>query len=296
MSGLTVRYHKFWRRSGGEFTEPRKYAIIHVLITTNRLVDMLFSELPALQRKEIDEVLERFGLGTKDRAAYLALMSLGKATLTPLARSVGLKPTTVQAVLNRLADRGLVKVAKHGSRSEYESLDPIVLRRLLERQAEEVASVLPALRSLGEGTAAPAKIRVYARDRMADIFHLALKAKGGVIHEIVAAKDLQDVLGERFHFTARRVKAGLKLRSLRVEAREIKRYSAATHARELREARFLPRELTFKTSVLFWDDTVAFLTTREEGLAWTVQSKTLRETYDQLFNLLWQVSRKMETK
>ena len=257
---------------------------------------MQFSELPSLQRKEIDEVLERFGLNAKDRAAYLSLLTLGKATLTPLARSVGLKPTTVQAVLGRLAERGLVKVSKRGSRSEYESLDPVVLRRLLERQAEEVANVLPALRSLGEGMAAPAKIRIYNRDRMADIFHLALKAKGGLIYEIVAAKDLQDILGESFHFTTRRVKAGLKLKSLRVEAREIKHYSAATHARELREARFLPRELTFKSSLMFWDDTVAFFTTREEGLAWTVQSKTLRETNEQLFNLLWQVSRKMETK
>jgi len=142
---------------------------------------------------------------------------------------------------------------------------------------------------------ASARIRVYERERAADIFHAALSSRDRLVYEIVSARDLQDVLGEKFHFTKRRVAAKVRLNSLRVESREIKKYSKATHARELREAKFLPRELTFRCSVLFWDDTVAFFTTKGEGLAWTVESKTLRETYEQLFALLWSVSRQMET-
>ena len=130
---------------------------------------------------------------------------------------------------------------------------------------------------------------------MTDVFHQALAAKNKSLLEIVSAKDLQEILGEKFHFTRRRLKVGLRLRSLRVERHEIKKYSKETHMRELREAKFLPRELSFKASLMCWDDTVAFFSAKDEGLAWTVESRSIAETVRQLFDLLWSVSRTMET-
>lgn len=246
-------------------------------------------------QKEIQEVLERFGLRETDQRVYLALLSMGSATLSPIAAKTGLPVTTVQSIVKRLVGLGIVSVAKRRTRSVFQADDPAVLRRILERQSEEVAAIIPMLQKMRTEQAATSKIRVFERDRAADIFHAALASKDKLVYEIVSASDLQDVLGEKFHFTKRRVKAGVRLNSLRIEAHEIKNYSKATHARELREARFLPRELTFRCSVLFWDDTVAFFTTKGEGLAWTVESKTLRETFEQLFALLWSVSRRMET-
>jgi sugar-specific transcriptional regulator TrmB len=256
---------------------------------------MSYADLPAAKRREMDEVLSRFGLGESDRAAYLALLPLGEATLSPISRASGLRLTTAQSVMARLADLGLVRVSLRRSRHVYEALDPSVLRKILERQAEELAGIIPDLKKLKSDVAVAPRIRVFDRERMTDVFHQALGARSKLVHEIVAAKDLQDVLGERFHFTRRRVAAGVRLRSLRVESREIKRYSAAVHARELREAKFLPRELAFRCSIMFWDDTVAFFTTKDEGLAWTVRSRAARETWAQLFELLWSVGRKMET-
>ncbi len=251
--------------------------------------------LSAAEQQEIGEILAAFGLNEKDRRTYLALLPLGAATLSPLSRTTGLPLTTVQSVVGRLAERGLVRVAKRRTRHVYEALDPVILRRLLERQTEEVAGIIPLLQKLRSSPAAAPKIRVYYKERMTDIFHRALLAKNKLINEIVSARDLQDILGEKFHFTRRRVKNGVRLRSLRVEAGEIKKYSAASHARELREAKFLPRELTFRGSVMFWDDTVAFFTTADEALAWTVDSPVLRQTVQQIFELIWSVSRKMET-
>jgi hypothetical protein len=130
---------------------------------------------------------------------------------------------------------------------------------------------------------------------MRDIFFEALKTKQKVIYEIVAAQELQDILGEKLHFTKRRLEKTIRLKSLRVEKREIKAYSKLRHIKELREARFLPRELTFSTSIMFWDNTVAFFTTNSEGLAWVVESGSLHTMVMQLFTLLWDVSRPMIT-
>ncbi|MBI4434952.1 hypothetical protein HY635_04050 [Candidatus Uhrbacteria bacterium] len=251
--------------------------------------------LTALQRKEIHEVLERFGLSGKECEAYLALLAFGRATVTPFARHLRVPVTTAQSLLNRLTERGLVGTTKRRSRTVYEAHEPVVLRRLLERQIEEVATIIPFLKQLQSESGATPRIRVYERDRINDILIESLGCKEKLVYEIVSAGPFQDMIGERLHYTRRRVRAGVRLKSLRVEAHEIKRYSAATHVRELREAKFLPRELTFRWSIFFWDDTVAFFSPPDEGIAWTVESHTLRATMQQLFDLLWSVSRRMET-
>lgn len=251
--------------------------------------------LTALQRQEVAEVLTQFGLKLRDRETYLALLGMGRTTVTPFARALRLPVTTVQSVCNRLVERGLVGITKRKSRTVYEAHDPTVLRRLLERKAEEVATIVPLLKMLQADAGVRTKIRVYERERVTDLLMDSLRCKERLVHEIVAAGPFQRVIGERLHYTRRRVASGVRLRSLRVEAQEIKKYSATTHVRELREAKFLPRELTSPWSIFFWDDTVAFFSPKDEGIAWAVESRSFRTTIQQLFDLLWSVSRRMET-
>lgn len=247
------------------------------------------------QHKEIAETLERAGLSAPEQKAYLDLLANGASSATPVARRIGLPATTVQAILNRLGAKGVVHTSKHKSRSVYEAKDPVVFKNLLEQSLREITQAIPLLKELKADAAAPAKIRIYARERATDVFRQALSCKEKTIYEIVSAKDLQETLGERFHFTRRRVASGIALKSLRVEAAEIKKYSKDTHAQELREAKFLPREFTFPCSVMFWDDTVAFFAAAPEDLAWTVRSPSFRAMQQQLFDLLWSLGRKMET-
>jgi sugar-specific transcriptional regulator TrmB len=253
-------------------------------------------QLSKQEQKEIWEVLQVFGLKKNDQEVYLGLLQLGQSTLTPLATATQLRPTTVQSILERLVQKGLVDISMNKSRRVFEANDPSVMKRILEQQTQEVVGVIPLFEKMRTESTLSPKIRIFQRERVSAIFHKALRAKNKLVYEIVSADDFQRIIGEKFHFTRRRVKEGVRLNSLRVESKEIKKYSKATHERELRKAKFLPAQMTFRTSILFWDDTVAFFTTKEEGLAWTVESKTLVEMYKQLFDLLWSVSRRMETK
>jgi sugar-specific transcriptional regulator TrmB len=247
------------------------------------------------EQTELNEVLSDFGLKEKDRQIYLAMLPMGVTSLTPLAQKTGLKITTVQAVITRLSDKGLIKISKRKSRSVFEAINPSDIKRILERRQEELTNIIPILQKLQSSPAQESKIRIYFRERATEIFHEALNTQNKLIYEIISARDFQQIIGEKFHFTKRRIKKNIKLKSLRVENREIKKYSQADHAKELREAKFLPRELTFHNSIMCWDDKVAFFTTKEEGLAWVVQSTSLAESIRQLFHLLWEISRKMET-
>lgn len=244
---------------------------------------------------EVGEVLTALGLNGKDQQAYLALLSLGSATVTPLAKNLSWPVSTAQATALRLRSKGLVTVTARGSRHRYAAIEPARLVALAKKRFEEVQAVAPLLERLAGKAEKSGKTRIYYENQVAPVFLEALACKSKLVHEIVSGRDIQDMMGERLHFSRRRVRAGVHLRSLRVESREIKRYTRATHTRELREARFLPKELTFPCSVLFWDDTVALLTTYGEGLAVVVESPSLVRTFHQLFDLLWQLSRPMVT-
>lgn len=244
---------------------------------------------------EVQESLTEMGLSRAEQGAYLALLEMGRTTATPLAHALSVPLTTAQSLLQRLATMGIVEVTKQKSRAVYEAKDPQVFKILLEQRLQDIGHIIPILKELRADKKTSASIRVYTRERVADIFLQALSSKQKIVYEIVAAKDLQQVLGERFHFTKRRIEKKIQLKSLRVEAQEVKKYNQKIHERELREARFLPRDLTFQCSVIFWDDTIAFFTSANEGLAWIVQSSSMVIMQKQIFELLWSVSRKMET-
>ncbi len=251
--------------------------------------------IPSSRTKEVQEILTSIGLSEAEQKAYLALLELGQAQASPIAKRIGLPLTTCQSILKRLQAKGLAKAHKRLSRSVYEAAEPQTIKTILEQTMREVNGVIPLLASLRKDSYKPAKIQIYDPKRLADLFNQAVNARDKQVYEIVSAKDFQEVLGERFHFTQRRLAAGTHLKSLRVETREIKKYNTAIHAKELREAKFLPREFTFRCSILFWDTTVAFFTTEREGVVWSVESKELALMMRQLFDMLWSVSRKMET-
>ncbi|MSU74964.1 MAG: hypothetical protein EXS55_00385 [Candidatus Magasanikbacteria bacterium] len=251
--------------------------------------------LTPLQKQELAEVLLSFGLKEKEQRVYIALLRAGQTTATPLARLAELPPTTTESILQRLLEYGLISASKHKSRHVYEAHDPTVLKRLLEKKLREVAAAIPLLQTIKKDYTTSTKVKIYYRDRLTDIFESAMNCKSKIIYEIVSPKNFQEILGEKYHFTKRRLEHGIKLKSLRVESHEIKKYSPVIHTRELREAKFLPRELTFQATILFWDTTVAIFATKTEGSAVTITSPVFSEMFKQLFDLLWSISRPMIT-
>lgn len=254
------------------------------------------SILTAAQKKEVDEILEEFGLDPKEKLVYLTLLQEGSSSLLPLSNTLHLPPTTVQSILSRLSQKGVIEISKQKSRQHYEALDPNVFKKILEQKLLHMGEILPLLQELKNNSSSKTKIRVFYRERMSDIFHEALASKEKIVYEIVSAKDIQEILGERFHFTKRRVEKNIQLRSLRVESEEIKKYSKDKHRRELREAKFLPRETQFQGSIFFWDNSVAIFSTKSEGIAILIESRVIKTMMSQMFEILWSIGRRMETE
>jgi sugar-specific transcriptional regulator TrmB len=248
------------------------------------------------QEKEISEVFEQLGLNNLDQSVYLTLLGFNQTPITPLVKVLHRPLTSIQSALQRLSTKGFVLITKRGSRQIYEAADPSAVKEYLIKQLWEVEQILPELSRLNLKKSSGAKIQIFSGDGIREIFFKALDTKSKLIHEIVAGAPLQSVLGEKFHFTRRRLKNGIKLKSLRVESRELKRYSKESHSRESREAKFLPREMTFPCSVMFWDNFVAIIPPKTEGVACLIESPSIKQMFQQIFDMTWLISRPMVTK
>lgn len=246
------------------------------------------------QLKEIKEALLHMGLSENEISVYLALLTTRKTPLTALARIVRLPLTTVRSIAQRLGEEGIILIDLNKSRALYEAADPATIKHLLNRKIEDVSRIIPFLKKIKSEDPIQSHMRFFRGNAMRDIFHEAIGCTEKIIYEIVSARDFQNVLGERFHFTQRRLEREVRLKSLRVEMHEIKKYSRTMHVKELREARFLPRECTFRGSMMFWDVNVAYFAPKDENWAIVIESASHRQMVQQIFEILWSISRPMD--
>ena len=97
---------------------------------------------------ETDKVLRHTGLSEKQIAVYAALLKLGEASMTELARAGHLKRSTAYLVVEELLVGGLIAETTKGKRMMYSAVHPrrlLDLARFRERQIEEALPELTAL-------------------------------------------------------------------------------------------------------------------------------------------------------
>jgi len=238
------------------------------------------------QQKEIQEVLNKIGFNNKEIDTYIQVLNLGSCALTTLSVTLNMPNSTVQSILQRLYKQGLINITNRRGRKIYNSLEPKILKKMLQSRLKEIDNIIPLLNDIANKN--NTQVNVYYHEHMADIFHQALECKEKNIYEIASTSELEKILGKRFNFTKRRVHRGIKLISLRTKTKNIK-----IDKKELVKIRLLPQSLNFESNIMFWDNTVAFFGSKQEGIAWVAKSETMVKTQKQLFDLLWKISNKI---
>ena len=84
------------------------------------------------------EELKLLGLTDGEIKVYLALLKLGPATNSPIARNTGLQSSTVYYCLNSLIEKGFVSYIKKGDRKHFSPLNPEDILDVLSRKESEL--------------------------------------------------------------------------------------------------------------------------------------------------------------
>ena len=83
--------------------------------------------------------LQSFGLSEKEADVYIALLELGKATVTKISQKAGINRTTGYDILGSLVSKKLASVSGKEPKQEYAAEPPTAITDYLKRQQAQTA-------------------------------------------------------------------------------------------------------------------------------------------------------------
>lgn len=240
--------------------------------------------------------LESAGLDKRRAEIYLAALSLGEATAGDLAKTMNMNRTAVYDNLRVLEERDYVQTVNRGKRKVFLPLHPKELYKKIESQKEQLKDLLPDfMAAYAEETKRPF-VQLHtgplaAREIYEDILRTT---KDEYVYFSPPELTLQTVDQSYMkQWVERRVKKGLRSRSLRVKAKNIKNIPVFTEEHNyLRQIRYLPGYMDLKASIYVYEHSVGVVSTKKEGAAFVIHSPDLAFSLKQLFEFMWGVSMK----
>jgi len=139
-------------------------------------------------KEKMLEQLKHLGLQINEARVYLALLELGQGSVTQISRRAKLNRTTGYDVLERLGLYGLVHRSISGKRKRvYIAESPARLKQFLhrkkkqiERNLEEIDTVLPELQSLHKTELKPTIKVAEGRKAMEELYFNLLDSKSTI--------------------------------------------------------------------------------------------------------------------
>ncbi|MGZ0004451.1 TrmB family transcriptional regulator [Burkholderia gladioli] len=187
---------------------------------------------------------------------------------------------------------GLVATVQKGARSHVIPQDPIMLLRRVEAQQQTVQEMLPPLRALHNSAGGKPKLRDFTGvEGIKRVLEEMLDCRSRELRAIMANSELFRMPGYETiaGVVAKRMKSGVSLRIIRcgpADARDLWRSSE----RERRTLRFAPESFDTGITTYLYDDTVAFISSKAEHYALSIQSAEMTAFQTGLFEVPWAAS------
>lgn len=241
----------------------------------------------------IEKVLSELGLTKNKGLVYLAALALGTGSVEDVARKANLPRTTVHEILKDLAAMGLISFVCKGRARMYIAEHPEKLLTLVKEKERHLQTVLPELSSLFRSTASWPQVHFYEGVQGTKVvLNDTLKVKNKMIYMIISMKNLFEIPGKDYmeDYVKRRIEADIYAKIIRSEINDILGLWPTSHSGK-REVHYAPPNMLFPMSMVLYDNKVAVIGTRKESFGMIIKSEDFYNTFKNLFEVIWQVTR-----
>lgn len=193
--------------------------------------------------------------------------------------------------MEELIDKELTaKITKDDKTYYFANDHKSSLNSLLIQQKEIIESVLHDLKNLlGKGAVIP-EIKIYHNIAgLRSIFEDLLNSKEKIARYYVCDFNTDELLGIEFvdKFVKKRIEAGIKSLSLRSFKYKPEREKELTHAKQLREVKFLPEGVELAPYMCVYDNKVVIISSKKEMVGFIIESQEFAEAQKAIFDLIW---------
>ncbi len=225
------------------------------------------------------------GLSEKEAKIYLALLRLGKSTVTTLSKELSLDRRVLYDTLESMAKKGEVIITKIDNVAYYLSVPPEELKRQVEDSINEFKRVIPNLKQLGpkkkEG-----EVRIwYGINAARRIIHTAKESKEDLLL-MGRGGYLEEQIGESKHQFIPILK--------QISWRMIQTwdYKGEKHHLKPKSIRYLPKDIKLNTAFAVTEDKLYLFTKKKEIEIIEIIDQDFADTYKEYFKLFWKISKK----
>ncbi|MDO8240506.1 MAG: helix-turn-helix domain-containing protein [Candidatus Moranbacteria bacterium] len=243
----------------------------------------------------LKEKLADLDLSKREVEVYLAVLVLGKSTISDVARKAKMKRTTVYEYIESLLGKGLIYKTAYKKRIAYCAEDPKKIMKLIDRRKNElenkklkVEKIIPELEflyslsfnkpnvSFYEGKEGIRKVYEEMLNTHKDVYSIFSPAS---FFKLFSMKENHELLMKLYN-------NGGILRNLveksdkAVERLKQKEYNAFV------KNKLLPEGFKFETDLLIVDDTVAMISFKNL-VGVIIEDKAIADLQRNIFNLIW---------
>lgn len=252
---------------------------------------------------QIITTLEATGLSKKEVSCYLALLSIGEAKPSEIAKFTSLKRSTTNLQLEQLTKFGLIKKIDSKKVIIYKALSPNKLidwiskkKKLAEKKAKAAEGIVKDLLTLHKPERSGTKVWYFegvlgGRHVLSD----TLTSKDKTLRSYISVSDITSYLGVDFFkdYTDKRIKYGYSLHSFRskiYKQSDTKNIDSRFYSHRPKDRRFMKYigdVFTFPLTMYMYDNKIALIGSEKEGFSLILESDEFVQIQKSLFDTLW---------
>ena len=246
--------------------------------------------------------LLELGIGPKEAQVYLALLELGKGTVSVIARKAGINRTTGYDILDTLASKGMINISGKKPKQEYLAESPGNIIEFLKtkiaadkKQLQQAKKLVPQLKSMHNIAGRP-RVRFYeGQEGLEQVYEDTLTSQEP-IRAYATVDDMHKALPNYFpKYYKRRAKKGIAIRAI-VPKTEIGKERASKDKEELRETALIPPgKYYFSPEINIYDNKVMIASWREK-LGIIIESDEIADAMKKIYELAWAEAKRLHKK
>lgn len=249
----------------------------------------------------LKKTLEFIGFSEKEVLMYLALLSLGKGTVTEISRKAGINRPTGYHVLASLALKELVKVSGKEPKQEYVAESPDQIEKMLNKKIEddkiflkEAIGIIPELKSMHNVTDRPKVLFYEGKEGLQKVYEDTLSSTEE-IRAYASVENMHEGLPGYFpEYYKRRSGKGIHIRAI-IPDSQIGRERKSFDAKEARETALVPKSVfDFHPEINIYDNKI-MIASWHEKLGIIIESAEIADAMKKIYELAWAEAKRLDS-
>lgn len=249
---------------------------------------------------DLKKSLEFIGFSEKEVLVYLALLELGRGTVTQISRRAGINRPTGYHILASLESKELIKISGKEPKQEYIAESPNQIEKLLLKKIEqdqacidEAKKIIPELKSIHNVADRPKVLFYEGKEGLEKVYEDTLTS-----HETIRAyanvDEMHKALPHYFpQYYKRRAGKGIHIRAIFPD-NEMGFLRHKEDSREERTSAIVPSDkFYFSPEINIYDNKIMIASWLEK-LGIIIESQEIADAMKKVFELAWAEAKRLD--